>query len=586
MAQKFFQRTKGCFWKLSLIALIGTSIPAGNTYAVAVNFGKLTGSFDTTVGWGMSIRTQDQGGVPASIYGRRSLFPDSGDIITHQLKASHELELRNSQWGDATFGLLIRGNYFYDFEMDNQPLPDAAENRAVKHGDITDAMAWWRFGPNKEFTLRLGKQVISWGESTFLQGNINDVNPIDFSKLRQPGSALKDAFIGVRSLFGQWQINDSLSAEAFYLFQFQEYLLDPVGNFFGTNDRIRDGGGFANTTRGFGPAIAVDSCGIETAGDCAFGPITRTGDDIPSASGQFGVSLHYFAPNFLTGMDFGFYYMRLHDRLGYLSTTVGGTPSVIATSTTPFSPRFNIEYPEDVDRFGISFNTDVKGWAVGGELSYRRNEPTQNAAALLFAPLEGTAFTGGTVSGVFGPIGTKVKGFERYKRYQFQVTTQRIFGPREWGFLKIDNMGFLGEVAYGWADDFPEDTVIAGTALGSVTQFGKFNPVSKNWSGMQIRTNQDFNRALFNVVNVRITQAFAWDIHGVSPEVSPFFREDRKRATLGARFTWLDAYSANISHTWDFGGDNTERPGAPISNGAKIFDPVGNFLRMNFSYSF
>ena len=552
-------------------------------HAVALNYGELTGSFDTTLSWGMSVRTQDQETIPTSIYGQRELFPDAWDIITHQVKASHELELRNSQWGDATWGLFLRGNYFYDFEMANQPLPDAAENRAEQHGDITDAFVWFRFGPDDRLMLRVGKQVISWGESTFFQGSINEINTVDFTKLRQPGSAIKDAFIGVRSIYGQWEVSPVVTLEAFYLLEFQELLLDPVGNFFGTNDRVRDGGGFPN---GIGPSVGgqFDGCltpdsakyaavGINVG--CSFGPITRIGDDIPSGSGQYGVALRWFAADFLSGFDFGFYYQRLHDRNGYLSTIVGGTPSVFGPA--PMSPRFFMDYARGVDRFGFSFNTEVGGWAIGGELGYRHNEPTQNAQALLSAPLDGIL---GPSTGAFGPVGSKFVGYERFKRYQYQMTFQRNFGPVAWA--RTDQFRFLAEMAYGWVEDFPDTKTDGG---GNIV-FSKFNPVSKDWSAVQIRTSQEYNRALFNFVNVRFEQALAWDIDGVSTEISPLFREDRKRFTLGFRFSWLDSYSASISHTWDWGGEDHRRPGPPLSNGGGIFNPVGDFLRMNFSYSF
>ena len=35
--------------------------------------------------------------------------------------------------------------------------------------------------------VRLGKHVLNWGESTFIQNGINAVNPFDVSKLRVPG---------------------------------------------------------------------------------------------------------------------------------------------------------------------------------------------------------------------------------------------------------------------------------------------------------------------------------------------------------------------------------------------------------------
>lgn len=560
---------------LALAAAGVLSVPR-SAQGFAVSFGELVGSFDTSIDYGVQIRTQDEEVPPSTVYAGRTLFPNAGDIISHQIKVGHELEMRNSQWGDATWGFFLRGNYFYDFEMDNQPLPDAAENRAVTHGDITDAFIWWRMGADDQITVRVGKQVISWGESTFFQGSLNDINTVDFTKLRAPGSAIKDAFIGTPALFGQWSINDSWSAEAFYLLSFQEVLLDPVGNHFGSNDRVRDGGGFPNSSRTVG-SLVVDDCkapdGLRSS--CSFGPTTRIGDDIPSGSGQWGLAIRYLAPNFLTGFEFGVYYLNLHDHGGVLSTIVGGTPSQFGTH--PVSPRFFLEYPENIERFGVSLNTSVGGWAIGAELGYRRNEPLQNIQALIAAPM---AIGFGPSNPAYGPAGTVFSGYEPIHRYQFQTTFQRQFGPVRW--LKTDQFSLLGEYAYGWVPNVPEPRFHTN---GSVL-FSNFNPVSENWSGIQIRTSQDYHRALFNLVNLRVTQAFGWDLDGVSTEVSPLFREDRKRFSLGFNFDWMSNYSLSISQTIEWGGEDITRQPAPLSAGGNIYSPLGDFFSVNFGYSF
>jgi len=42
--------------------------------------------------------------------------------------------------------------------------------------------------------------VVSWGESTFIQGGMNVINPVDVSKLRVAGAELKEAFNGVNMI--------------------------------------------------------------------------------------------------------------------------------------------------------------------------------------------------------------------------------------------------------------------------------------------------------------------------------------------------------------------------------------------------
>ena len=50
--------------------------------------------------------------------------------------------------------------------------------------------------------MRAGKQVVNWGESTFIGGGINSINPIDVSAFRRPGAEIKEGLIPVNMLFG------------------------------------------------------------------------------------------------------------------------------------------------------------------------------------------------------------------------------------------------------------------------------------------------------------------------------------------------------------------------------------------------
>ena len=65
--------------------------------------------------------------------------------------------------------------------------------------------------------LRLGRQVVSWGESTFIQNGINVINHFDVSALRVPGSELKEGFLPQEMVNFSLQFTDNLSAQAIYL---------------------------------------------------------------------------------------------------------------------------------------------------------------------------------------------------------------------------------------------------------------------------------------------------------------------------------------------------------------------------------
>ena len=82
--------------------------------------------------------------------------------------------------------------------------------------------------------------MISWGESTFIQGGINVINPVDVSKLRVPGAELKDALIPTTGLWASQELTKSASVEGFYLTNWDKVRIDPRGSFFSTNDTISD----------------------------------------------------------------------------------------------------------------------------------------------------------------------------------------------------------------------------------------------------------------------------------------------------------------------------------------------------------
>ena len=89
--------------------------------------------------------------------------------------------------------------------------------------------------------LRLGRQVVSWGESTFIQNGINVINHFDVSALRVPGSELKEAFLPQEMVNFSLQFNDNWSAQAIYITDWNATVPEPAGSYFSSNDFAPDG---------------------------------------------------------------------------------------------------------------------------------------------------------------------------------------------------------------------------------------------------------------------------------------------------------------------------------------------------------
>ena len=90
--------------------------------------------------------------------------------------------------------------------------------------------------------LRLGRQVVSWGESTFIQGGLNTINHFDVSALRVPGSELKEAFLPQEMAVFNLQFNENLSTQLLYLLDWNDTQPEPAGSYFSTNDFAVPGG--------------------------------------------------------------------------------------------------------------------------------------------------------------------------------------------------------------------------------------------------------------------------------------------------------------------------------------------------------
>ena len=119
----------------------------------------------------------------------------------------------------------------------------AAKELVGKYARLLDAFAYARFNlGSMPAELRLGRQVLSWGESTFIQGGLNTINHFDVAALRVPGSELKEAFLPQEMAVFNLQFNDRLSTQLVYLLDWNDTQPEPAGSYFSTNDFAVPGG--------------------------------------------------------------------------------------------------------------------------------------------------------------------------------------------------------------------------------------------------------------------------------------------------------------------------------------------------------
>lgn len=534
--------------------------PAAGAFSFNLG-GDITGAFDTDITYGYMRRTQSaQPDAIAASYGNRALFPEKGDRLSNAIRVSHTLELKRND-----SGLLVRGNYFYDWAFKDKALPMDVRSVLAHSDDITDAFMYTKLGDNT--TLRVGRQVINWGESTFIQGGLADINTFDIKKLRTPGADLKDAFMGADAIDIAWS-NNNWTVEGFALFKFNAVRVDPMGSPFATLDAIGDGGGFdlgGNGVAGGGctavdnptPAPGTARC------DLLGGRLVRLSDKRASNTGQWGIAVRRFLPEFFNGGEVALYMQNLHDHLPMVSTFAG-------------SGQFFLDYPEDIRRYGISFNTNVAGLAIGGEYSLRKDAPIQLLApavngivAPALPPILPPGFNG--TRDPAQPVGSYQRGWATSDRHQMQITVQKNWGVVHQ--LGADAGSSIVEVAVGRLSDLPGRTLL-------------FEPtLTKSWSGFQMKHSLTYQAALFNLVALTPNFAYRWDTRGNSNELggAKAFVAGRRAATLGVDFDYMGGrYKGGIGYTRFYGPHTEKNLAGGLLNGAYDRD----FIQANVSVSF
>jgi hypothetical protein len=456
--------------------------------------------------------------------------------------------------------------------------------------------------------VRLGKQVVSWGESTFIGNSINSINPIDVSAFRRPGAELKEGLIPVNMFYVSQSLSDNLSAEAFYQLEWDQTVVDNCGTFFAQPDVIADGCdqnlavltndptsiGAINSI--FGPA----GLGV-TASPFNEGIVVRRGADRDADDdGQFGLALRYFAEELDT--EFGAYYMNYHSRLPVFSGSgasvtaqnqinaisssliplVGAaTAARLAAAATAGNSSYFIEYPEDIHLFGLSFSTTLPtGTAWSGEVSYRPNAPVQlNTTDILFSGLNPIVLGGAVrpfdnASVLNGQDGEDMHGYRRKELTQFQTTFTHFF-DQVMGASRLTLVGEIGVVHTGGLEStskarYGRDPVFGpGPLPGGLCQALNAstlgNPNAENVSkyceddgfvtstawGYRARAIWDYND-VFAGINLKPSVAWSHDVDGYGP--NGLFTEDAKAISLGLDAEYQNTYTASLAYTDFFGG--------------------------------
>ncbi|MBI5693513.1 MAG: DUF1302 domain-containing protein [Verrucomicrobia bacterium] len=517
-------------------AALATGLFAPTASAIQFSNGELKGSFDTTLSFGGLYRLKnpspDYYGTTNSFEGRpgtqNSVNADDGNLnygkgwASELIKGNHDLELKF-----RNVGALVRGYWFHDLKADETlrtPLSDQAKDRVVSGAQLLDLYGRVHFeiAGGMPFDLRIGRQVLSLGESTFIPNGINVVNSADLAKLRVPGSELKEALLPVNMVKVSLGLTPNITVEPFWLLEFRRNELEPAGTYFSTNDFATRGG--STVWLGFGSIADLGS---------TIGGISREKDRDAGNFNQYGLATRILAPG-LNNTEFGLYYSRYNSRSPVISARTptvpvntdltgpltaafirGGVPAAqagpqaaaifqlivkssvapatltpveiatlqsasvqaaiagarqIALLTAAATGRYFTEYVEGLNLWGVSFNTSLgsSGISWQGEISLKNDVPLQlDDVELLFSALSTLAPQFGAnnqIGNFLGQYGREVSGYRKHNVWTAQSTVTKVFGP----MLGAQQFTLLGEVGGVWVN-LPPREVLRYDGPGSFT---------------------------------------------------------------------------------------------------------------------
>ncbi len=318
-------------------------------------------------------------------------------------------------------------------------------------------------------------------------------------------------------------------------------------------------------------------------------------------------------------------YARIAGNTALGRGNVGAQASNLATHEYAKTAGYFVEYPEDIQMIGLSFNTQIQsgGIALQGEVTYRQDVPlVYDDVELLFAAL--TPFEAGlgllgagmlpagttlanftppacneltpgtntlTACNQVGRFGTaqEVPGWGRHDTWQAQFTATKTFA----NVLKAAQVVMVFEGALSLIPGLPDKTsggptgrglryqgpgtYVSGNAALASRHFGEVEPQARfpdksSW-GYRFAGRAEYP-GLMGPWNVVPRWSWQHDVSGTSPGPGGNFVEGRYALTLGV--------SANLQAKWEVDMSWTGFGGAGRFNETNDRDFVAASLKYSF----
>ena len=574
------------------------------TQAQAFRFqvGEWEGYADTVFSASAAMRVENQAHYgTADPTGNANLFRDAGDVYSSPVSLLTDFGMHKDG-----FGFLTRFSYTYDYTimnkdctncerpnvwpypaggngspdssvfhgvLDGAPAPetingisDSAQNLAGNKFTLYDAFVYgsWEIFGGHPINVRVGKQVINWGESNIQGGGISQMmNPKDLSKATTPGTDVKETLIPQESVYLNFGFTDNVSLEAYYTWNWRESTFIGVGTYFSPFD-------FLGT--GYNPDLFVR--GIE-----------KSGESEPDSGGQYGINMHFIIPSW-NYADLGIYYVRSHAFNPY----IGLDPDYV-TRPDPANPGFDTLagyqwiYEEDQDTYAISLNGEGpldSSFAI--ELNYKPDFYDTREARNLFGisgvTVPYTGLGGAQVGEAFGFTAPGQPG----ERFGDLVDEYGVIPGSESGsadvwtllynftrsvgtdFLGADKLSTIMDVSLVWIDgmsfgdnmdrvnDSPESPTGQSNAVVDPGRFDGVDnldrPITDFSWGYTAVVALEYNDVFANV-NVSPTLIFVHNVEGYTPFNAGAMVENQRTVVAKIGFSYLSSTTVDLQYvTW------------------------------------
>lgn len=490
---------------------------------------------------------------------------EKGDPISQTFKGLTDFSLDGQ--GQGAF---LRLKYWYDHayetrdgrfkDFDDSGWDDLARFQGL---EALDAYLWKDLQvAGHPLGIKLGKQVLSWGEALLIQNGINVINPLDITAFNRPGVEIKEGQLPVEMLSFSFGVSDTLNLEGFYQYNWRPSVLDGCGTFFAVSDVIQPGCGPLYLSQ-----VLTDQQ-MQASGLFA----SPRGNESPSDNGQFGFALRQMLPS-LNDAEAALYFINYHSRMPYLTLNARDTSLPGSFPGGGQGPSYAAAFPENIRLYGVSLTgvEPASGISLATELSYRPNMPlAYNAPDVTTAVVAGAAGSAWVqLPGDFDNRGgDRFDGWERKGVWQWTGSATQaidnVLGATRLGLfaeLGVVHIDGLGDERLGRNAAFGRSAPRNGStcnppASGVTNRFCTDKGFATDWSwGYRLRASLEYSDVL---PGVNLIPALNWrhDVEGYSYDPLGPFQEGQQALGLSLTANYLNDYSVELAYNAFFGSND------------------------------